>query len=198
MVRSNILVDKYINCDWERELKIVVDDRPLVCASVECLPFKDNSFNFVYASHVLEHITKLEEAISEITRVGKAGLIIVPNEIYERAWDKSTHRWMINRNNGKLIFKSKCVCTKLMECETLDKWRKLFWKIYAKNRSLLDIHFFWKNDILYEMRKCVRCCEENNNIQNHSEPIVKQLSIKSRLKQKILIRLSKIIRLIYT
>ena len=150
MARSNILVDKYINCDRERELKIAIDDRPLVCAVAENLPFKDNTFNFVYTSHVLEHITRLEEAVAEITRVGRTGLVIVPGEIYERIWDKSTHKWIISKNNGKLIFRKKCACTKLQQNDNLDKWKKIFWKIYVRNKNFLDIHFFWKNYIIYE------------------------------------------------
>jgi ubiquinone/menaquinone biosynthesis C-methylase UbiE len=197
MVRSNILVDKYINNDSNRELCITID-RPLICAEIENLPFKDGSFDFVYASHVLEHIAKIEEAIAEFVRVGKTGVVIVPGEIFERAWDKGTHRWIINKNDEKLIFREKCACTRLKQGNVLGKWRKIFWEIYVKNRSLLDIQLFWKNHIPYEIIRCEKCFEIDKSILNHSEQIIRKLIFKKKLKQKILIQLSRIIRLIYT
>ena len=197
MVRSNILVDKYINNNCQREIKLVIDDRPLICAEVENLPFKCDSFNFVYASHIIEHISKVEDAIAEITRVGKAGLIIVPGEIYERAWDKNTHRWIINENKGKLIFRKKCDCTKLKRSDTFDKWKKIFWKIYVKNRSLLDIHLSWKNHIAYEIIECEGCHELEEKTSDYYELNANQMSFKAKCKQEILIQLSKIIRLIF-
>jgi len=198
MVRSNILIDKFIDWDGERELKIAIDDRPLICAEAENLPFKDNTFNFVYTSHVLEHIANIEKTLAEITRVGEAGLIIVPGEIFERAWDKGTHKWIINKNNGKLIFKNKCECTKLQQCDTLGKWKGIFWKIYVKNRSFLDVHFLWKKHIPFKIIRCEANHEPDNNNIDYSEPINRQVSLKKKWKQKILIVLARIIRLVFT
>lgn len=43
------------------------------------LPFKDNSFDCVYASHVLEHIKEDDQALSEIKRVlTPSGLAVLP------------------------------------------------------------------------------------------------------------------------
>ena len=198
MVRSNVLIDKFTDWDGERELKIAIDNRPLICAEAENLPFKDNTFNFVYTAHVLEHIDNIKKALAEITRVGKAGLIIVPGEIFERAWDKDTHKWIIGKNNGRLIFKSKCECTKLIQSDTLNKWKKIFWKIYVKNRSLLDVHFFWKKHIPYKIITCGKNHDLKNKTLNHSILVKRQVSFKNKWKQRILIVLSRIIRFIFT
>ena len=45
-------------------------------AIAERLPFKDRSFDFVYASHVLEHIVNLDGAMREIHRVLTPGGIL--------------------------------------------------------------------------------------------------------------------------
>jgi ubiquinone/menaquinone biosynthesis C-methylase UbiE len=47
------------------------------------LPFGDNTYDFVFASHVLEHIPDDHKAISEIRRVLKPnGIAILPVPIY--------------------------------------------------------------------------------------------------------------------
>lgn len=45
-------------------------------ASAEKLPFKDNFFDAVLCFEVLEHLEKLEQAITEIARVAKPGAVI--------------------------------------------------------------------------------------------------------------------------
>lgn len=43
------------------------------------LPFRDGSYDFIFASHVLEHIANDEKAIQEIRRISKPnGLAILP------------------------------------------------------------------------------------------------------------------------
>ena len=54
----------------------------LVSCSAERLPFKDNYFDFVFSSSVLEHITNRELALKEINRVLKKNgyaVAVVPN-----------------------------------------------------------------------------------------------------------------------
>lgn len=55
--RSDVLCDRYINKTFHREpgSKIVIN-RPFVIANAERLPFKDNAFDYVIASHILEHV----------------------------------------------------------------------------------------------------------------------------------------------
>jgi glycosyltransferase involved in cell wall biosynthesis len=47
---------------------------------MEELPFKDNEFDTVFCSHVLEHSKDITKAVSEINRVCKRALILVPIE----------------------------------------------------------------------------------------------------------------------
>jgi predicted SAM-dependent methyltransferase len=49
---------------------VLFDVRPDVAADLELgLPFKDNSADYVYANHCLEHIQNLEGVLSEIYRI---------------------------------------------------------------------------------------------------------------------------------
>lgn len=44
-------------------------DIPLICGCVDCLPFKDNSFEFVASDDVIEHTNSAELMVNECTRV---------------------------------------------------------------------------------------------------------------------------------
>lgn len=62
----------------------------LTRSSATKLPFKDESFERVIASEVLEHIKNDKKAISEISRILKPGgrvIITVPNKNYPFFWD---------------------------------------------------------------------------------------------------------------
>ena len=43
------------------------------------LPFENNSFDFVYASHVIEHIDDVSFFIQELQRISKQGYIELPS-----------------------------------------------------------------------------------------------------------------------
>jgi len=196
MVRSNILLDKYIYDDSERELNIT-RDRPLVCGDIANLPFKKDSFDFIYTSHVLEHLDELEKGLSEIVRVGKRGLIIAPGEIFERAWDKHTHRWIITVVENRLIFREKCTCTYLIQNDALEEWKRIFWKTYVKNRDLLDIHFFWEDTIPFKIIGCGNGGFATKSPAIPERDIRREIKLEYKIKVKVQVFLSKIIRLLY-
>ena len=43
------------------------------------LPFEDNQFDFVYASHVIEHVEDVSYFIKELQRISKLGYIELPS-----------------------------------------------------------------------------------------------------------------------
>ncbi len=57
-----------------------------VCGTLTQYPFKDNSFDFVYATESLEHAVDIDTAVAELTRVLKPGgkLVII---------DKNAEHW---------------------------------------------------------------------------------------------------------
>jgi len=65
-------------------------EKPFVMADVHRLPFRDQSFEFVYASHVLQCAEDPLAACAEMMRVGKAGYIETPTfgKIMLFSWGK--------------------------------------------------------------------------------------------------------------
>lgn len=61
-------------------------------------PFKDNEFDYIIYSHILEHIPQndLHESISELTRVALRGYLEFPNVFYELINYQDVHLWMMN------------------------------------------------------------------------------------------------------
>lgn len=67
----------------------------VVCNLEEGLPFKSNSADFIYCSHVLEHISNLEGFLKEIHRVLKKDAelyVIVPHFSNTLAYSDYTHK----------------------------------------------------------------------------------------------------------
>ena len=57
--------------------KYIYEDFEIYNALAEKLPFKDNQFDVIFCSHVLEHITDLKQSFLEINRVLKNDGIII-------------------------------------------------------------------------------------------------------------------------
>ena len=80
---------------------------PVFSCNVEKMPFEDNEFDFVYCSHVLEHVDNPEKACCELSRVGKRGYIETPNrgkDIFLSTAKLSNHKWHIEYYNENLFF----------------------------------------------------------------------------------------------
>jgi SAM-dependent methyltransferase len=104
--RANVLIDAYEQTR-ERHWAPLITDRPSVIGVGEALPFKDKSFDFVIASHVLEHSTDPENFLKELERVAKAGYIETPDAFMERInpyWD---HRSEVTVRNNRLVIRKK-------------------------------------------------------------------------------------------
>lgn len=104
--RANVLCDAYWDTG-ERHFAKLICDRPTILAFTEDLPFKDDTFDFVIASHVLEHSAEPEKFLAEIQRVAKAGYIEVPDAFFERLGTYNMHRLEITDRNGTLIIQKK-------------------------------------------------------------------------------------------
>jgi SAM-dependent methyltransferase len=104
--RANVLLDAYPETRERHWVPLTVD-RPFVFGFLEQLPFKDKSFDFVIASHVLEHSAAPERALAEMQRVGRAGYIEVPDAFMERVNPYKDHRAEITVRGGRLVIRKK-------------------------------------------------------------------------------------------
>src|SRR5262245_15583726 len=89
--RANVLLDAY-EATAQRHWVPLKVDRPLVLGFAERLPFRDRAFDFVIASHVLEHSSNPERFLGELMRVARAGYIEVPDAFMERINPYEDHR----------------------------------------------------------------------------------------------------------
>jgi hypothetical protein len=140
------LVDLYLTDNTERGKKLKRIEKRLIQANIEALPFKDKIFEFIYASHVLEHTINPAEACRELMRVGKAGYIETPDPFYEqgygypkkeRGW--SFHRWYVwLAGDRTLVFEKKTDETGDLYCGC--RYAGFVRKIYEKLSDLNKLH----------------------------------------------------------
>ena len=124
---ANIVLDKYpgdtihrryTDRFGETHAALVIGDRRFIEADVEALPFLDKSIDYIWCSHVLEHIERPLIAIRELCRVGISGCLIVPHiaqeALFHRIWHGAVicHRWVCWRDARMLYF---------VRCDTSDK-----------------------------------------------------------------------------
>ena len=79
--RSDVLLDRLTD-DQHRCGDSMTLDRPSVFGDAQRMSFKDKAFDFVVASHILEHMADPEQFLKELQRAGKAGYIETPNAIF--------------------------------------------------------------------------------------------------------------------
>jgi SAM-dependent methyltransferase len=100
-----VLAEKFI--DSSHRLKGVKIDRHFVLADAAQLPFRDKTFDFSIAFHVLEHVPEPEKFLAEMSRVSKAGYIETPNVLYERLFPLHVHLLEIAQLRDGLLVKKK-------------------------------------------------------------------------------------------
>jgi hypothetical protein len=93
-------------CDVDvRALIERVDPGPVCAATLEALPFADDSFDFVSANMVFEHLTKPEATVRELARVTRPGgriLVHTVNGRHYLSWiarltPHRFHEWIVGR-----------------------------------------------------------------------------------------------------
>ncbi len=144
-------------CDVQ-DLESFYKNKNFIKLNNENLPFKDKEFDFVIASHVLEHVENIEKFISELQRVSSKGYIELPtiledNLVFE---NKKDHLWHMEFNdieNELIISKKIQYLEPVLTVSSAKKISKYF-------RQSLILELFWENTIEYKMIK------KNLNIDN--------------------------------
>ena len=117
------------------------------------LPFKDGEFDFVIASHVMEHVDDIEFFISELERVSKQGYIELPtmledNLVFE---NKKDHLWHMDFDDVDLkllISKKVQYFEPILTVSSIKRLNKIF------RRSFI-IELYWENKIDYKIDKLI-------------------------------------------
>jgi len=159
--RSDILLDKALKDSSEREAgKKLVIDRPLVIAGVETMPFADKSFDYIIASHVLEHANNPAKFLDELARVGKRGFIETPLPLRERVFNWPFHHWYVMLKGKQLVLIRKTAKSKKLYSGLTENLRQSLGS--CDGRGLFNLQFEWQNKIKYQIYQSEPCGFLNN------------------------------------
>ena len=115
------------------------------------LPFKNNEFDFVIASHVMEHVEDVEFFIKELERVSKKGYIELPtiledNLVFENKKDHLWHMDFEDVESKLLISKKIQYFEPILTVSSAKKFSKIF-------RKSLVLELFWKDGIDFKINR---------------------------------------------
>jgi hypothetical protein len=140
--RANTLVDIH---DWSEKYP---DKNFIVHDAENPLPFSDKEFDFVFASHILEHVKDPVLFCSELCRIGKRGYIEVPTPLIDNLVsgdDRSPlgHKWWIFFDDvyQQIIFRPKReIVHRTVEIPELNV-------LYPFFRESFVIELYWDSNI---------------------------------------------------
>ena len=147
-------------CDVQ-DLSNHYQDKKFIRLSESKLPFKDKEFDFVVASHVMEHVEDIDFFIKELERVSKKGYIELPtmfedNLVFENKKDHLWHMDFDDVENKLLISKKVLYFEPVLTVSTIKRLNDVF-------RTSLVLELFWEDIIDYKINK-----DEKNNFKKIS------------------------------
>ena len=146
-------------CDVQ-DLSKFYKDKNFIKLENKQLPFKDNEFDFVIASHVLEHVEDFKFFISELERVSKKGYIELPTKLEDNLVfeNKNDHLWHMDFDdvNSKLLISNKLQYIEpILTVSMIQNLRENF-------KGSLVLELYWEDKIDYDF------VENNQNIKKHN------------------------------
>jgi uncharacterized protein YbaR (Trm112 family) len=168
--RSDILLDRLTGSEHRCGESMMID-RPVVFGDASRMPFKDKAFDFVIASHILEHMADPVVFLKELQRVGKAGYIETPNALFERLHPFRIHCLEVLERNGVLHIHKKqqavedaFLGTKEMLADTAP-WGKFMFE----SPQMFHVRYFWNHQVKYEIDNPEVSCAWIEEINAHSD-----------------------------
>ena len=144
--------NKYANiiCDVQ-DLSKVYKDKKFIRLIDKKLPFKDKEFDFVIASHVMEHVEDVDFFISELQRIASKGYIEVPTKLEDNLVfeNKNDHIWQMDFDDVKnrlIINKRIQYIEPVLTVSSIKKLNEIF-------RKSLVLELQWENSIDYILEK---------------------------------------------
>ena len=133
-------------CDVQ-DLSNHYQDKKFIRLTEKKLPFKDKEFDFVVASHVMEHVEDVNFFIKELERVSKKGYIELPtmledNLVFENKKDHLWHMDFDDVENKLLISKKIQYFEPVLTVSTIKKLNEVF-------RTSLVLELIWEDSINY-------------------------------------------------
>tara|TARA_Y100000590_G_scaffold275912_1_gene309772 strand:+ start:2086 stop:2706 length:621 start_codon:yes stop_codon:yes gene_type:complete len=130
-----------------KDLSTFYKDKNFIKINDKKLPFKNKEFDFVIASHVIEHIEDFEFFLNELERVSSKGYIELPTKLGDNLVieNKNDHIWWFSFDdiNKNLIASKK---SQLIEPFLNVSTGKIFEEIF---RDSLILEIYWEEKINY-------------------------------------------------
>ena len=137
-----------------QDLSNFYENKNFVKITEKKLPFKDKEFDFVIASHVIEHVEDFEFFIKELERISSKGYIELPSRLGDNLVfeNKNDHIWWFYFDDitNKLIVSKK---NQLIDPFITVATAKLFEEIF---RESLVIELAWEEKIDYKINNQIR------------------------------------------
>jgi SAM-dependent methyltransferase len=139
--------------------------KPVYECSVESMPFRDQEFEFVYCSHVLEHVSDPEKACRELARVARRGYVETPSgakDLWLHAAKASNHRWAVSRRAGTLVFDEYgpedvdglgSDVLMAMHCSPRTRREKAFSALVYLKASVVNVMLYWERELRCEVHR---------------------------------------------
>ena len=129
------------------------EDKKFVLINNKKLPFEDKEFDFVYASHIIEHVEDVLTFIKELQRISKQGYIELPSMLEDNIIlsDNSIkdHKWYFQFDDVQKILLAE---RKKQLIEPFLTHGLLF-GVFRKNfRSSLVLELIWEKEINFEFK----------------------------------------------
>ena len=173
------LLERHVSDGRERggNALVIPTAARLIIGEATVLPFVEGSFDFIYASHVLEHVEEPERACRDIMQVGKAGYIETPSPFLEQGLaltDESSpehwfHRWFVfSPSPGRLAFEPKSVqdVRRFCSCHDGQFLREFYESVdfrqaqHLFRRSSKTTIFYWTGSFQVEVRDHMIDCQQ--------------------------------------
>jgi len=140
-------------CDIQ-DLSNHYQDKEFIRLTEKKLPFKDKEFDFVVASHVIEHVEDVDFFIKELERVSRKGYIELPTKLEDNLVfeNKKDHLWHMDFDDveNKLIISKKVQYFEpVLTVSTIKKLNEIF-------RTSLVLELIWEDTINYIINQSAR------------------------------------------
>ena len=137
-------------CDVQ-DLSNVYKNKKFIKLDKKTLPFNDKEFDFVIASHVIEHVEDVDFFLKELQRISSRGYIELPtiledNLVFENKKDHIWHMVFDDVENKLIISKKIQYIEPVLTVSSIKNFSKYF-------RQSLVLELFWENKIDYSINE---------------------------------------------
>jgi len=156
---ATMLVDLYVEMTEHRHENLRTDGKPFKVADVNQLPFEDNSYDFVYCSHLLEHVEDPKRVCEELMRVGKRGYVETPSLMSDVlfSWANGMHKWITFVVADRIVFFEysgrllQGVRNSYWTDSIFSKWHHPLQDVFYDNMDIFNNSLMWRGHFNYSI-----------------------------------------------